>query len=146
MIAAGNSVNRQGQMKSTSKARKGVRVTASKKPVVARAPLRPAPVASVDSGWNFLSNHGHVLVCLARNPDMRLRDVAQAVGITERAVQKIIGDLEQGAVLTRERDGRRNKYQLHVDQPMRHPLEAHRSVATLLRSILLASELKQLEL
>lgn len=111
-----------------------------------RAPVRPVPVAALDSGWNFLSNHGHVLVCLARNPDMRLRDVAQAVGITERAVQKIVGDLETGSVLTRERDGRRNKYQLHIDQPMRHPLEAHRSVGALLRSILLSSELKLLEL
>ena len=69
--------------------------------------------------WTFLSNHGHVLVCLARDPEARLRDVAVAVGITERAVQKIVSDLEDGGVVERVRDGRRNRYRLFLDQPLR---------------------------
>jgi DNA-binding Lrp family transcriptional regulator len=96
--------------------------------------------------WTFLSNHGHVLVCLARNPDARVRDVAAAVGITERAVQNILGDLEDGGVLTRERVGRRNHYELHFDVPLRHQLEAHRTVGSLLRMVLTPTELKALGL
>ena len=88
------------------------------------------------NAWTFLSNHGHVLVCLAQDPTARLRDVAQRVGITERAVQKIVTDLEEAGVLTRSRDGRRNRYQLHRNQPLRHPLEAHRTVGALLTIIL----------
>ncbi len=133
-------------MKNNTKPRKPVRVTASRRPAPPRPPTRAQVFVPIEPGWTFLSNHGHVLVCLARNPDMRLRDVAQAVGITERAVQKIIGDLESGGVLTREREGRRNRYQLHIEQPLRHPLEAHRSVGALLRSILLANEMKLIEL
>ena len=82
--------------------------------------------------WTFLSNHGHVLVCLALDPNARLRDVAASVGITERAVQKIVGDLEATGVVVRTRAGRRNTYRLNVSAPLRHPLEAHRSVGTLL--------------
>jgi DNA-binding MarR family transcriptional regulator len=93
--------------------------------------------------WTCLSNHGHVLVCLARNPDARLRDVASKVGITERAVQKIVSDLEAGGVLTREKDGRRNRYQLHADPALRHPLEAHRTVGDLLRMLLTDEEIEQ---
>lgn len=94
------------------------------------------------SSWTCLSNHGHVLVCLARNPDARLRDVATKVGITERAVQKIVSDLETGGVLTREKEGRRNRYHLHPEPALRHPLEAHRSVGDLLRMLLTDSEME----
>lgn len=86
--------------------------------------------------WTFLSNHGHVLVCLARDPEARLRDVAQAVGITERAVQKIVADLEAAGVLTRERTGRRNRYHLDAARPLRHPLEAHRTIGALIGMVL----------
>lgn len=86
--------------------------------------------------WTFLSNHGHVLICLARDPEARLRDVALAVGITERAVQKIVSDLEEADVVQRVRDGRRNRYRLFLDRPLRHPIEAHRSVGALLTLIL----------
>ncbi|HSQ69980.1 MAG TPA: winged helix-turn-helix domain-containing protein [Steroidobacteraceae bacterium] len=86
--------------------------------------------------WTFLSNHGHVLVCLAREPDSRLRDVASRVGITERAVQKILGDLEAAGIVHRERRGRRNRYRLDAGQPLRHPLEAHCSVGSLLEMVL----------
>jgi predicted transcriptional regulator len=82
--------------------------------------------------WTFLSNHGHVLVCLALDPHTRLRDVAARVGITERAVQKIVGDLEEAGVLVRERSGRRNSYHLNANVPLRHTLEAHRTVGALL--------------
>ena len=67
---------------------------------------------------------------------MRLRDVAQAVGITERAVQKIVSDLEAAGVVERRREGRRNHYRLHTERPLRHPIEAHRSVAALLGMVL----------
>jgi len=86
--------------------------------------------------WTFLSNHGHVLVCLARDPDARLRDVALAVGITERAVQKIVSDLEEAGVVERVREGRRNRYRLFLDRPLRHPIEAHRTVGSLLGMVL----------
>jgi len=82
--------------------------------------------------WTFLSNHTHVLVCLAANPDSILRDVAAQVGITERAVQRIVADLEAGGVLHRERDGRRNRYQIELDVHLRHALEQHCRIGDLL--------------
>lgn len=82
--------------------------------------------------WTFLTNHSHVLICLADDPEARLRDVAAQVGITERAVQKILADLEQAGVVTRRREGRRNRYSIHRDRPLRHPVESHRSVGDLL--------------
>ena len=86
--------------------------------------------------WTFLSNHAHVLLCLARDPRQRLREVAADVGITERAVQKIVADLEQAGVLTRQREGRRNRYELHPDVPLRHPIEAHCSAGDLMQMVL----------
>ena len=76
------------------------------------------------NGWTFLSNHGHVLVCLADNPDMLIRDMADNIGITERAVQQIVADLEDAQVITRHREGRRNRYVVRRDVRFRHPLEA----------------------
>jgi predicted transcriptional regulator len=75
--------------------------------------------------WTLLSNHGHVLVCLAIDPDARMREVAVRVGITERAVQQIIRDLVDAGLVTAEKIGRRNRYTLAEAQPLRHPLEAH---------------------
>ena len=75
------------------------------------------------SDWTFLSNHGHVLVCLATDPDALLREVAVKVGITERAVQQIVADLESEGYLTRSRVGRRNHYSVRGDSRFRHPLE-----------------------
>jgi DNA-binding Lrp family transcriptional regulator len=94
--------------------------------------------------WTFLSNHGHVLVCLAHDPNARLRDVAARVGITERAVQTIVGDLEAAGIISRERTGRRNSYRLDLDAPLRHPIESHRTVATLLGMVLDRGTLKRL--
>jgi len=93
--------------------------------------------------WTFLSNHAHVLLCLAQDPDARLRDVALSVGITERAVQKIVSDLEQAGAIVRERTGRRNSYRLNLDVPLRHALESHKTVGTLLSLVLDRARLKR---
>ena len=98
-----------------------------------RAQPPPQPAGSA---WTFLTNHAHVLLCLAADPEARMRDVSQRVGITERAVQKIVSDLEIAGVVVRERCGRRNTYRLNESAPLRHPLEAHRSVGTLLSLVL----------
>jgi len=99
--------------------------------------------ASPGRHWTFLSNHAHVLLCLAQDPDARLRDVALSVGITERAVQKIVSDLEQAGALVRERAGRRNSYRLNLDVPLRHALESHKTVGTLLSLVLDRARLKR---
>lgn len=85
--------------------------------------------------WTFLTNHAHVLVCIADDNDARLRDVAERVGITERAAQSIVADLVEGGYLIRERVGRRNRYQINEDLPLRHPLESHRSVSDITRLV-----------
>ncbi len=89
--------------------------------------------ASSIRGWTFLTNHGHVLICLHRDPRMRIRDIATEVGITDRAVQAILLDLEQGGYLTKEKVGRRNEYRVHPDLAFRHPSEAMRPIGELLR-------------
>lgn len=83
-------------------------------------------------GWTFLTNHSHVLLCIAADPGTRGRDIAERVGITERAAQSIIADLVEAGYLTRERVGRRNHYQIHPDLPLRHPMEQDHQVAELL--------------
>ncbi len=95
-----------------------------------RAPVADAPLALPD--WTYFSNHGHVLFCLARQPDMLLREVAAKVGITERAVQRIVADLEEAGALRRERDGRRNRYTINPNTPLRHHNEAHCTVGMLI--------------
>jgi hypothetical protein len=76
------------------------------------------------SNLTLFSNHGHVLVYLARDPEARLRDVAVDVGITERAVQKIVRDLQDGGMVSVTKSGRRNCYHIHKKQPLRHKLES----------------------
>ncbi|HET7201918.1 MAG TPA: winged helix-turn-helix domain-containing protein [Steroidobacteraceae bacterium] len=93
--------------------------------------------------WTFLSNHAHVLVCLALDRNARLRDVAGSVGITERAVQKIVSDLEDAGIIVRERSGRRNSYRLNAGVPLRHPLESHCTVGTLLALLLERTEARR---
>jgi len=85
--------------------------------------------------WTFLTNHSHVLICLWRDPFLRARDIAEQVGITERSVQRILGELEDYGVLSREKEGRRNRYQVHASKPLRHPLEEHRQITDLLELI-----------
>lgn len=100
---------------------------------------RPAArgVAGADdpSGWTFLTNHSHVLVCLHRDPRVRTREVAERVGITERAVQRIVVELEAAGIITREKAGRRNVYHIDHGRPLRHPVERGRTVRDLLRLV-----------
>jgi DNA-binding IclR family transcriptional regulator len=97
-------------------------------------PQMPTPQhAEAGRAWTFLTNHAHVLICLDLEGDLPLRVVAARVGITERAVQRIVADLEEAGILRRQRSGRRNVYQIHARKPLRHPLEAHRRVEDLLR-------------
>ncbi len=98
-------------------------------------PSAPEQQTTAGAGWTFFTNHSHVLICLSREPDLRLRDVAERVGITERAVQRIVADLEEAAILTRSRDGRRNRYQVHTNQTLRHPIESHCTVGDLLQIV-----------
>ncbi|GIU96842.1 MAG: ArsR family transcriptional regulator [Actinomycetota bacterium] len=82
--------------------------------------------------WTFLTNHAHVLLAIARDPGIRLREIAERVGITERAAQRIVAELEREGYLTRRRSGRRNVYELHTELPLRHPLEERHAVGELL--------------
>lgn len=82
--------------------------------------------------WTFLSNHGHVLVALARDPDARTRDVAEVVGITERAVQQIVRDLVVHGCLRKEKVGRRNRYDVVRRAHFRHDLESGVTLGTFL--------------
>ena len=78
--------------------------------------------AMSEPGWSFLTNHGLVLLCVAGNPDIRLRDIATTVGITERAAHRIVGELVDSGYVEREREGRRNRYQVHMDRPLHVPV------------------------
>lgn len=88
--------------------------------------------SAVAEQWTLLTNHGRVLLILASDPDVRLRDVAQSVGITERSVQMIVADLEGAGYITRERRGRRNHYVVHSSKGFRHPHEAGHRVGELI--------------
>ncbi|GGI03600.1 helix-turn-helix transcriptional regulator [Egicoccus halophilus] len=83
--------------------------------------------------WTFLTNHGHALVCISRDPDVRIRDIAELVGITERAAQSIVADLVEAGYVNRQRIGRRNRYEVNHDRPLRHELEADSRVGELLK-------------
>jgi DNA-binding MarR family transcriptional regulator len=83
--------------------------------------------------WRFLSNHTQVLLCIAHDPDIRFRDIAQMVGITERATQRIVADLIEAGYLDRERVGRRNRYHLNTEAKMRHAAQADYEIGELLR-------------
>lgn len=87
------------------------------------------------TSWTFLSNHTHVLVCLARDSEIRLRDIADQVGITERAVTKLLSELEDAGVITRTKEGRRNVYTIHPNCHFRHPIESGTTVGELLALI-----------
>jgi predicted ArsR family transcriptional regulator len=93
---------------------------------------RPYHARVARADWTFLTNHAHVLLSLARDPDARLREVAEWVGVTERAVQGIVADLVKAGYLTRERVGRRNRYTIHTGQRLRHPVEREHHIGELL--------------
>ena len=108
-----------------------------KPPQVQKSADRPAESSgggpSTAHRWTFLTNHAHVLIALHGRPGLILREVAEQVGITERAVQRIVQELEEGGYIRREKVGRRNQYEVLTDQPLRHSLEAHRSIGDLLQ-------------
>ncbi len=91
--------------------------------------------------WTFLTNHSRVLACVARQPGVRLREIAECAGITERAAHRIVCELEADGYLTRHRVGARNFYEVHPDRPLRHPAEEGLAVAELLRLLVDRSEL-----
>lgn len=83
--------------------------------------------------WTFLSNHGHILVHLHTSPDSRVRDIAEAVGITERSALSILSDLEEAGYIAVERVGRRNHYRVNPNKNFRHPMEAQKPISSLLK-------------
>lgn len=88
-----------------------------------------------ERGWTFLTNHAHVLLCLARGESLTARELGLRIGITERAVQVILADLTRGAYLNKRKQGRRNVYTVNRRGRLRHPLEAHHSVGDLITAL-----------
>lgn len=95
---------------------------------------RGAPAAPA-RGWTFLTNHAHVLLCLARGESLTARELGVRIGITERAVQVILADLTDGAYLIKKKEGRRNVYTVNRRGRLRHPLEAHHTVGDLITAL-----------
>lgn len=86
-----------------------------------------------DHSWRFVTNHAHVLECIATSPTVRMRDIAATVGVTERTVSQIVSDLERAGYLTKIRVGRSNHYEVHGELPLRHPQHRHHTVGELIR-------------
>ncbi|GMR16983.1 MAG: hypothetical protein BMS9Abin32_031 [Gammaproteobacteria bacterium] len=101
-------------------------------------------MSDAGADWNFFSNYAHVLICLAENPDTRLRDVAERVGITERTALRLVTQLEQDGILMRVKEGRRNSYVIKPNARLRHAIEAHCTVGELLETILSPADFKSL--
>ena len=99
---------------------------------------KPVPVESAQN-WTFLSNHAHVLVCVAKNPDVRLSEVAELVGVRERTAHRIVHELIDAGYISVTKVGRNNVYSVDLEKPLRHPLEAehniHAIVAPLLKKV-----------
>jgi|SRR3990172_9110044 len=91
--------------------------------------------ARTSGSWTFLTNHAHVLVSLRMDPTLRVRELADRVGITERAAHRILTDLTRAGYVAKEREGRRNTYKLYLDHPMRHPLERSKPVRDLVEAL-----------
>lgn len=98
-----------------------------------------------DTNWTFLSHHAQVLICLARNPGIRLREIADKVGITERSAMRVITQLDEAGYLTRDKEGRRNHYTIALDATLRHPIEAHCTVQQLLEMVMTRERVERLE-
>lgn len=88
--------------------------------------------AGQSHGWTLLTSHGRVLLLVAAEPDLRIRDIAERARITERAAARIVRDLEEAGYLTRQREGRRNSYEVHPDRQFRHPAESGHQVGELI--------------
>lgn len=95
----------------------------------------------MSESWTFLTNHSHVLLCIAANPDILTRDIADLVGITERSAQRIISELEEAGYVSHHKVGRRNHYEVHANRPLRHPLESHLEVEALIEVLTPAVEM-----
>lgn len=93
------------------------------------------PEISSERSWTFFTNHAHVFFLLTSNPDILLRDIAKQVGITERAVQKILTELINEGFVEVERRGRTNHYKLFLNHPLRHPIERHRTIADMVKAL-----------
>ena len=89
--------------------------------------------------WGFLTNHGRVLLCIAHDPGVRLRDIASELAITERTVYGIVTDLTEAGYLTKEKDGRRNRYEIQGHLPLREMISRERTIGEML-SVLVAAE------
>ncbi len=96
-------------------------------------PVLSAVTEDEERGWRFLTNHARVLETIAADPTTRQRDIARIVGVTERTAGQIVDDLVQAGYLTKVRDGRRNRYQVHGELPLRHSQHRHRTVGELIR-------------
>jgi DNA-binding MarR family transcriptional regulator len=88
-----------------------------------------------ESSWTFLTNHAHVMLCLAKSSSMRVRDLAEEVGITERAVQRIIAELIEDGYIEKFKDGRRNSYKIRDAKSLKHPIESHKKIKDLIKLI-----------
>ena len=86
--------------------------------------------------WTFLSNHAHVLICISQQPDIRLSEVADLVGIRERSVHRIVHELSESGYISVSKAGRNNVYEVHLDLPLRHPLEATHSIRAIVSPLL----------
>lgn len=95
---------------------------------------------STTPGWTFLTNHAQVLVCVARDPGVRLRDIGERVGITERAAHRIVTELAEAGYITRERNGRRNTYTVNADSRLPDPIARGQNVGELLEILTAAHE------
>lgn len=100
-----------------------------------RRSAQPAEPEPSLRAWTFLTNHGHVLLCLARGEALTARELGVRIGITERAVQVILADLTDGGYLIKKKVGRRNLYTVNEKGRLRHPLEAHHSVGALITAL-----------
>lgn len=88
------------------------------------------------SSWTFLSNHAHVLICIAKDPHIRLSEVAELVGIRERTVHRIVHELSESGYLAVTKDGRNNTYAIDLNRPLRHPLEADHDIRAVVSPLL----------
>lgn len=96
----------------------------------------PIPEENASASWTFLTNHAHVLIRIAMDPRVLVRTLAEEVGVRERAVLRIIGELEEAGYLTHTREGRRNVYAVRLGKPLRHPIERHKTVGALIEAVM----------
>lgn len=89
----------------------------------------------MNAPWTFLTNHSHVLICISRNPEIKVREIAEKVGITERSAHRIVQELAEYGVITIHKHGRRNVYGLNLGLPLRHPLERDQTVESLIQLV-----------